>query len=113
MKKRLKDKKIEILAPTDVSQPGDMPNYTWAPIHTGKLWAYIRQLSANEHYAAMQVQANEEMLFVINWREDVTSANVIRYKDKYYNIKRVDTYEGYKQDIQIYADAGGFNKPSI
>lgn len=113
MKKRLKDKKIQIMGVTNTAAPGDMPTEEFAPIHDGTLWAYVRQLSASEQYAAMQVQANEEMLFVINWRDDVTNANVIKYKDKYYNIKRVDTYEGYKQDIQIYADAGTLEQPTV
>lgn len=113
MKKRIKDKKIEILAPTLISKPGGTPKYSWAPIHTDKLWAYVRQLSASEHYAAMQVQAKEEMLFVVNWRSDISNSNVIKYQDKFYNIKRVDTFEGYKQDIQIYADAGTNKDPSI
>ncbi|MBU4440107.1 MAG: phage head closure protein [Firmicutes bacterium] len=106
MKKRLKDKKIEIYASTVISTPGKAPKYSWAPIHEGKLWAYVRQLSASEHFMAMQVKAKEEMLFVINWRSDISSTNVIKYRDKFYDIKRVDSFEGYKQDIQIYADVG-------
>lgn len=111
--KFLKDKKIEILAVIDTSQPGDMPSESWAPIHEGTLWAYVRQLSAKEYYSAMAAQSSEEMLFIINWRDDITSANMIKFKGRYYNIKRIDTYEGYKQDLKIYADSGTDQEPVI
>lgn len=111
--KYLKDKKIEILGVIETSLPGDMPTISWAPIHEGKLWAYIRQLSAKEYYSAMAAAASEEMLFVINWRDDITSGNMIKYKGRYYDIKRVDTYEGYKQDLKIYADSGTDQEPVI
>lgn len=88
--KQLKDKKIEILGVKDISEPGDMPIKSWAPIHTGTLWAYVRQLSAKEYYSAAAIQSGEEMLFIINWRDDIKSTtNKIKYKDRYYNIKRI------------------------
>lgn len=111
--KYLKDKKIEILGVTETSLPGDMPTISWALIHEGTLWAYIRQLSAKEYYSAMTAQSSEEMIFIINWRDDITSANMIKYKGRYYNIKRVDTYEGYKQDLKIYADSGTDQEPVV
>lgn len=112
--KQLKDKKIQILGVIDTSQPGDMPTESWAPIHTGELWAYVRQLSAKEYYSAMAIQSGEEMLFIINWRNDIKSTtNKIKYKDRYYDIKRIDTYEGYKQDLKIYADSGTDQEPVI
>ena len=105
-KKKLKDKKIEILGSINTAEPGDMPNEEWSPIHDGNLWAYVRQLSQSEYYAAKQVQIEEEMLFVINWRSDITESMMIRYKELYYNIKRIDTFEGYKNDLQVYATGG-------
>lgn len=114
MTKQLKDKKIQILGVIVTSQPGDMPTESWAPIHTGTLWAYVRQLSAKEYYSAMAIQAGEEMLFVINWRDDIKSTgNMIKYKGRYYDIKRIDTYEGYKQDLKIYADSGTDTEPTV
>jgi SPP1 family predicted phage head-tail adaptor len=113
MKKKLKDKKIQILEIIEIGEPGEMPKQSWEPIHEGGLWAYVRQLSAKEYYAAAAIQAGEEMLFIINWRDDIKSTtHVIKYKDQYYNIKRIDTYEGYKQDLQIYADYGTDKAPN-
>lgn len=113
MGKLLKDKKIEILEGRNVAEPGGMPRFEWVPIHEGKLWAYVRQLSAREYYAAMAVQAEEEMLFIINWRNDITTDMIIKYKNRYFNIIRIDTFEGYKGDIKIYATGGYEDKPPI
>ena len=64
------------------------------------------------NYAAMQVQTLEEMLLVVNWRNDIDPLTCyIKYKGRYYNIKRVDTYEGYKGDIQLFADGGTLEEP--
>jgi len=113
MGKLLKDKKIEILEGRNVAEPGNMPRYEWTPIHEGKLWAYVRHLSAREYYAAKAVQAEEEMLFIINWRNDITTDMIIKYKNRYFYIIRIDTFEGYKGDIKIYATGGYEDKPPI
>jgi len=67
--------------------------------------AYVRQLSAGEFYAAKAVQQAEEMFFTINWRNDLNLVTMcfIRYNEKLNNITRVDTFEGYKKDLKLYA----------
>jgi len=99
---KLKDKKIEVLAVTTIKDPEGFPTQALAPI-AQPLWAYFRQLSGKEVYAAMSVQATEEVQFVIKWRDDITTAHVIRYKGVLYDITRVDTFEGYKSDLTLYA----------
>ena len=99
---KLKDKKIEILAVTHTQDPEGYSIETLTPI-SPPMWAYFRQLSGKEVYAAMSVQATEEVQFVINWRDDITTANVIRYNGVDYDITRVDTFEGYKSDLTLYA----------
>jgi SPP1 family predicted phage head-tail adaptor len=64
----------------------------------GVLSATVRQ----EIYAAQSVHAVEDVQFVINWRDDVTTAHVIRYKGVLYDITRVDGFEGYKGDLVVY-----------
>lgn len=107
-----KDKKIIIYRMEDTAEPGGMPNMDYVPIHEGKLWAYVRQQSAGEYYAAKAVQVSEEMLFVVNWRADLIAADTdvlfISYKGTWYNIQRIDTFEGYKEDLKIYADSAAF-----
>ena len=99
---KLKDKKIEILAPTYETDPEGFQTESLTPI-APPLWAYFRQLSGKEVYAAMSVQSTEEVQFVINWRDDITTRHIVRYKGVDYDITRVDTFEGYKQDLTLYA----------
>ena len=92
-RQRHKDKKVII--------------YKTDNIHPGKLWAYVRQQSASEYYAAKAVQVTEEILFVVNWRSDLITPDstslYIFYKGAWYDVQRIDTFEGYKEDLQIYA----------
>lgn len=100
---QLKDKKIIIYEKYTVKDPEGFSTTKYKPIHSGKLWAYVRQLSAKEFYAAKAVQQSEEMFFTINWRGDITAEHFISYKGVFYDITRVDTFEGYKEDLKIYA----------
>lgn len=98
---KLKDKKIEILQVTITKDPDGFAVETLTPI-APPLWAYFRQLSGSEVYAARAVQATEDVLFVINWREDVTTRHVVRFREVLYDVVRVDTFEGYKSDLTLY-----------
>jgi len=70
---------------------------------SGRLWAYVRQLSACEVWAAKAVQQTEEMLFVLNWRGDIDADCFVGYRGIFYNVTRVDTFEGYKEeDLKVY-----------
>ncbi len=98
---KLKDKKIEILAETSVINENGYPETVLQAI-CPPVWAYFRHLSCKEIFAANAVNAQEEVLFTINWRDDVTPAHVVRYKGMLWDVTRVDTFEGYKQDISLY-----------
>lgn len=65
------------------------------------VWAYFRQLSANEIYR-VTTQTEEKVLFQIGYRDDITTANMIVYKGKTYNITCIDVFEGYKSDLVLY-----------
>ena len=98
---KLKDKKIEILAQitahdnegfaTTILQPIDKP-----------LWAYFRQLSGKEVFAAASINYKEDVLFTVNYRTDITTDHVVRYNGILYDITRVDTFEGYKENLTLY-----------
>lgn len=100
---KLKDKKITIYKPE--SRRDSTGNFitSWRPIHAPSLWAYVRQLSAKEYYAAATTNSKEETLFCVNWRPGITAKLMIEYRGKFYNITRVDTFEGYKADLKLYA----------
>ncbi len=110
-----KDKKITIYKFTTTEDADGYETTAYAPIHPGKLWAYVRQQSASEYYASKALQIAEDMLFVVNWRADLTTAAArdfyIEYKGSWYDIQRIDTFEGYKEDIQIYAKLTTVPKP--
>ena len=103
---KLKDKKIEILAATFTKDSAGFATEHLTPI-APPVWAYFRQLSGKEIYAAATVQAVEEVLFVINWRADVTARHVVRYNGGLYDITRVDCFEGYKEDLGVYCKRRG------
>lgn len=96
---KLKDKKIEIMGATYVSDKYGNSTKELATVAT--VWAYFRQLSGDEIYR-VTTQTEETVLFRINYRDDITTENVIRYKDTLYNITRIDVYEGYKGDLTLY-----------
>jgi SPP1 family predicted phage head-tail adaptor len=100
--KKLKDKKIRIVKLQQSKDEDGFSINEWVPIHNGTLWAYYRQLSGKEFFASAAVQHDEECLFIINYRDDITADMEIEFKNKYY-ITRIDDFEGYKSDIFIYA----------
>ena len=64
--------------------------------HTGRfIWAF---------YASQALQQKEDMFFTVNWRNDISAADCfIGYKGIIYDITRIDTFEGYKDDLKLYA----------
>lgn len=98
---KLKDKKIEILAVQNIINENGYPKETLQAI-CPPVWAYYRHLSGKEYYAANAENVQEEVMFQIGWRDDVTTTHVIRYKGVLWNITRVDIFEGYKKDISLY-----------
>ena len=47
-------------------------------------------------------QMGYAVLFVPETATELITANVIRYNGRLYNITRIDTFEGYKQDLTLY-----------
>ena len=102
--RNLKDKKIGIYRKETIKDSAGFSVTVYKAIHAGKLWAYVRQLSAGEYYASQALQQKEDMFFTVNWRNDINAADCfVRYKDKFYDITRIDTFEGYKEDLKLYA----------
>lgn len=96
---KLKDKKIEIQESRYVSDA--IGNRKKELVTVATVWAYFRQLSMKELYS-VTTQVQEEVLFQINYRTDITTAHVIKYNGIQYEIARIDTFEGYKSDLTIY-----------
>ena len=105
---KLKDKKIRIIAFTSTTNEHGFNTEEWRPIHSGRLWAYYRQLSGSEFYASAMVNAAEEVVFTVNHRTDVTTEMLVEYGGKFYvsfplfPSYVIDNYEGYTDDISLY-----------
>ena len=96
---KLKDKKIELLRQVHTR---DEMGFTKTILESmGTVWAYFRHLSGKEVLAAATVNFKEEVLFQIGYRVDLTTANMVRYNGTLYNITRIDTFEGYKEDLTL------------
>lgn len=105
MKKKLKDKKITIYKTIQSNDGYQTEQYK--PIHPGTLWAYFRHLSGREyHETQMSGLLEENVVFVVNWRPDYTVLSartlLIRFRDVWYDVQRVDAFEGYKSDVQLF-----------
>lgn len=109
---KLKDKKIEIWSFTEDVNDNGFPVTIWETIHAGTLWAYYRHLSGKEFYASAMVNSTEEVCFTLNWRNDIATSMLIKYNGKYYDITRIDDYEGYKKDLNIYCKLSANQDPT-
>ena len=98
---KLKDKKINIYIERYVPNGNGYTTKVTEPLALN-VWAYFRQLSGKEIFAAAAYRYDEEVLFTINYRNDITAACYVEYNGVKYNVNRIDTFEGYKQDITLY-----------
>ena len=96
---KLKDKRIEIQESRYTTDK--YGNHKKELVTIATVWAYFRQLSANEIYR-VTTQTEEKVLFQIGYRNDITTANTIVYRGKTYNSTRIDVFEGYKSDLVLY-----------
>ena len=105
---KLKDKKIELLQQVHTRDEMGITKTTLESM--GTVWAYFRHLSGKEVFAAATVNYKEEVLFQVNYRTDITTACVVRYRGILYDITRIDTFDGYRcrQDLcaNLFAGSG-------
>ena len=97
---KLKDKKIDLQGVQYYTDKyGNRKKET---VTIATVWAYFRQLSGNEIYR-VTTQTTEEVMFVINYRTDITTENVILYECGEYSLGRVEVFEGYRRDRTVYS----------
>lgn len=101
---KLKDKKITILEYKEIVDEYGTPTVIEQPLPGGEnIWAYYRQVSAKEYINLANTNYKVEAIFEINWRNDIDNSMRILFRGEKYNISRIDDFEGYKQDLKIYA----------
>lgn len=74
----------------------------YTPISESPLWCYTRQLSQNISFANMAFGIDETRLFVFNYNQDIKVEGLIKYKDKFYQITRVEIRDDYHVDMLVY-----------
>ena len=97
----LKDKKIAIYRLERKTVPPGITETVMTAIGGSKLWAHYRQLSGGEVFAARTAGFDENVAFTVNWRTDITPGLHVVYRDKVYEVVRVDDFEGYKKDLRL------------
>lgn len=101
---RLKDKKIQIYS--------IVSSTTYRLNPDGPFWAYYRQMSEKELYAAAAMTVKEDAVFIINYHEGIKIYDLVAFRGKYYRITRIDDFEGNRQDRKLYASVYT-SKPTI
>lgn len=107
----LKDKRIEVLCAVHTYDSSGCAITGYMPIMDtadGKQWAYFRALGGSLYYAAQATQVKADVMAVVAWSDWLAAMRwiekvYIRYGGRLYQATRVDTYEGYKRDLTIYA----------
>lgn len=103
-KGNIKDKKIQFYQEERMVDDYGTPMGNELVLVADSVWAYVRQTSAAEYIEYKTLTAEGytvDMLFRVNYRPDINHKMMIRYKDDLYRITRIDTFEGYKEDILI------------
>lgn len=105
MKRYKKDKKITILARQEYENAAGETSTKVMPLPNGEnIWAYYRQASTSELAMVAQTKLIQvDVIFKVNWRDDLDTTMEILFRNEKYEITRIDDFEGYKNDLTIYA----------
>lgn len=102
----LKDKKMQIYR--KVSGGTDSEGYAlpeaYYPIAANPIWCYSSQLSQTDIFIAMSFSQTETRYFVTNYYKGVEVYDMIKYKETWYRVTRVDTQDDYNSDLFIYVE---------
>nr|DAY78238.1 MAG TPA: putative head-tail adaptor [Caudoviricetes sp.] len=107
----LKDKRIEVLCEVKGRDSAGFDMKGYMPITDtpdGKQWAYFRALGGSLYWAAAATQVKADIMAVVAYSDWLAAMRwlekiYIRFNGRLYRATRVDTYEGYKRDLTIYA----------
>lgn len=104
----LKDKKAQIYKEVKgESGKGGFYDSGYVPLGKLSLWCYTRQTSQEIRQISMALGQTEERFFVFSYLDDAEIGDFILYRDKWYQITRLDTADDYKDDMFIYVALSG------
>lgn len=98
-----KDKKALIFNSVSVNTNGYMSKSYYVPRTPAAIWAYASQLSQTTVFEAKSYGEDVSYMFVFNLRTEVELYDLILYRNKWYEVTRVDTKDDYDTDIFVYA----------
>ncbi|MBQ6739061.1 MAG: hypothetical protein IJQ57_11970 [Synergistaceae bacterium] len=99
----LKDKKAEIFEKVVTVDSIGARDLVYVPLFQNPVWVYARQVDADIFFRKEQYKIQETYFFVFNFYKNIKVGNAILYRDKWYEITRVDTDEDYNSDLFVYA----------
>jgi len=98
----IKDKKIAIYRPIKgKSSYGDIYNSGWEPLTPKRLWACYQSLKTDLRLESYSQVFDAECNFFVNWRNDIEAGMHVLFRDKPYEVVRIDDFEGYKKDLKL------------
>ena len=73
-------------------------------IHSkNNLWAYVREMSDKEKFAAKAAGSEISTVFKVNYNEKIKAGLYLEFKGETYIIESVDGYEFYKRGLTLHA----------
>ena len=68
------------------------------------LWAFARELSEKEKFAAKAAGAEQSILFKINYNKRIKAGLYLEFRGDTFVIKSVDGYQWYERDLTLRAE---------
>lgn len=107
-----KDKKVKLMKGTTTRDKYGNSVRAYRYLTAAAIWAYARQLSQDQKFAAAQYGDHETRLFVLNYRTDLEVYDFIEYRGEFYEITRLDTQDDYNGELFVYVkEAATGSKP--
>ena len=106
---KLKDKKISIWE-SKAEKINGVNVYTYELFIPAKIWAYYKDTGGNKVLDYKNDlyfnNTNEDCIFIINYRKDITTNHLIQYNGKVYEIQHINNFEDYRKDLVISCKLG-------
>lgn len=101
----LKDKKAQIYRKTSERDPEGFSSIEkYYPIAPSPIWCYSSQLSQTDIFIAASYSQTETRFFVFNHYDGIEVYDMIKYKNAWYRVTRVDTADDYNGDVFVYIE---------
>jgi SPP1 family predicted phage head-tail adaptor len=100
----IKDKRIfiyEIISKRD-TQGNEIKEKRYIHPKIG-LWAYIREMSEREKFAAKAAGAQLSTIFKVNYNKKIKAGQYLEFKGETFLIESVDGFEYYARDLTLSA----------